>query len=120
MQPDRLVFAEHFARSDPEDERITNLAGRAGDSDFYGRIHMTSYPQITQIRTDFFSEVESAKICEICGSYSSGFLQQFTNQAHSFLFRPAGAQLRDRALHSACPISGNSGTWHVEPILPRE
>ena len=36
VQRDRLVRAKHRARSDAENERITNLSGRSGDRDFNG------------------------------------------------------------------------------------
>src|SRR5690242_17901008 len=39
MERDGLVLAKHFARSDPENESITNLTGRAGDSDLDWRLH---------------------------------------------------------------------------------
>jgi hypothetical protein len=39
MQCDWLISAEHFAGRDSEKKRVTNLAGRTGDSDFNRRSH---------------------------------------------------------------------------------
>src|SRR5207237_518090 len=39
MQRDRLIGAEHFAGSDAEEERVADLPGSSGDSDFNRRLH---------------------------------------------------------------------------------
>ncbi|GAB2829907.1 hypothetical protein GCM10027276_35760 [Comamonas piscis] len=36
MQDDRLVLAQHFARSDAEQQGITDLTSGTGDGDTYG------------------------------------------------------------------------------------
>src|SRR5205807_9619351 len=55
MQRDGSIHAEHFARSDAKNERVTNLASRARDSDFKRRLHTNfSATDSHRLNADFF------------------------------------------------------------------
>ena len=41
LEDDRLVFAEHFAGGDAEQQAITDLAGGAGDGNAHGALDMS-------------------------------------------------------------------------------
>src|SRR5205807_1286114 len=73
---DRLIRPEHGAGGNSENERVTDLSGRAGNDDFDGRSHVLTKPRITRDGTRNFRAAIEEQVREIalraCFFYPNG------------------------------------------------